>query len=354
MFATTGAAMKSDDTHSQQIEIASTLDGHLVDYGRHLGDVLTKGRSTCWYRRDPELQKILERLYGAVDELLRQHHLASVQTPTHHGSPLSPRLDENHCQRILLQLETDPANLTLDLAIEVLDVLDQILIEIGDAGFVCKAIQDDLQWHRGSTTWVTWDSMKFHPTPPKAVTDKLAGKHVDAVDLAAARHQLASFRHTRSNKYQADRARQKERARNLHLLAVVLLLLVTSLVWSLAMCCETPILPLGLGTLVAASGGLGSAVSGAFKARDRLIRTNDLRAFRSGLPAQVLLGATAAVLVVLVLLSGVLKIAGTEALAGLAAIGFGAGFSEPFFLKTVERLLGSGDEKPGEATATTK
>ena len=42
--------------------------------------------------------------------------------------------------------------------------------------------------------------------------------------------------------------------------------------------------------------------------------------------------------------STILGIAGTDSLAGKAAFGFVAGFSEPFFLKTVERAAKMGEE----------
>jgi hypothetical protein len=46
----------------------------------------------------------------------------------------------------------------------------------------------------------------------------------------------------------------------------------------------------------------------------------------------------------LLLGSNILAIAGTDSLAGKAVFGFVAGFSEPFFLKTVETVAKLGEE----------
>jgi hypothetical protein len=50
----------------------------------------------------------------------------------------------------------------------------------------------------------------------------------------------------------------------------------------------------------------------------------------------------------LLLASSIVGIAGTESLEGKVAFGFVAGFSEPFFLKTVERVAKLGEESVKE------
>jgi hypothetical protein len=97
--------------------------------------------------------------------------------------------------------------------------------------------------------------------------------------------------------------------------------------------------------LTGVMGALGAAMSGTLKARDKLIRGSDLRAFSVGLVAQLLMGAGAAFFLLLILKSGLLQIAGTNSLEGGAVLGFVAGFSEPFFLRTIERIATLGEEK---------
>ncbi len=132
------------------------------------------------------------------------------------------------------------------------------------------------------------------------------------------------------------------KARHLWLLTPVLVLLVAALVFAIA--------AVGGGwreTFVAAiAGALGGAVSGTYKLRDHITRIAALRAFEPAIAVQPLLGAGAGLFLLLALESDLLKVgnvaAGDWHVAG--AVGFVAGFSEPFFLGVVNRVAGI-DEK---------
>lgn len=285
-----------------------------------------------WARRDSELQKILARIYGLLHEVLRRYSLRE-------GS------DGAEQRRILHLLDPDPDTLTLDAALELFDALDRIMVETADAQYVCSEIEGERQWAKGSTTWLTWEAM-FGRSIPDAVETYRSGKNVPTDQLQAARNRLLSFRLARGDDYQVHRARQKMRARNLRVLALLLFPLVLTFAWLLAV--------KGVGghsawevCLVATLGALGSAMSGTLRARDKLVRGSDLRAFRAGLMAQVLLGAGSALVLLLLFASGIVEIAGSDSPEGKAALGFVAGFSEPFFLNTVARLARMGEE-PGE------
>jgi hypothetical protein len=281
-----------------------------------------------WARHDPELQKMLARTYALLDELFR------LDT-----------IPEAHQRRIEQLLRHDPGTLALDAGIELFDALDRVMIEIGDAHYICGEIEGELKWAKGSTTWLTWDVM--NGSVPPAVNTYRSGKSVSAAELDAARNQLLSFRRTRSDDYQVHRARQKMRARNLRILAVLLLPLVLAFGWILAASRIGDLTTLGV-WLIGVVGALGSLMSGTIKARDRLVRGSDLRAFRAGLLAQVLLGAASSLVAYLLLASEIVEIVGTDSLEGKAVVGFLAGFSEPYFLKTVGRVATMGDEA-GEA-----
>jgi hypothetical protein len=282
-----------------------------------------------WARRDSELQKILARIYALLDQVLRL-------TRGEVGIPETDR------QRIQQLLAPPPAALTLDAAIELLDALDRIVIENGDAHYICTGIEREHLWSQGSTTWLTWDRM-YGASIPEAVEMYTSGQPVPKLQLDAARNRLLSFQRARSNDYQVHRARQKMRARNLRVLAALLLPLVVAFGWLVAANEAAVVSRSGVG-LIAVVGALGSVMSGTIRARDKLVRGSDLRAFRSGLLAQVLLGAGSSLVLFLLLASGILDIAGTDSLVGKAAAGFAAGFSEPFFLKTVERVAKMGGE----------
>lgn len=286
-----------------------------------------------WARRDSELQKILARIGGLLDEALRHHSGADG-------------IDDVDQGRVRQLLALAPASLTLDAALEVHNVLDRILIERGDARYICSEIARELLWAKGSTTWLTWDRM-FGTAIPDAVETHNLGRTVPAEQLAAARNRLLAFRGARNNDYQVHRARQKMRAKNLKVLAALLTPLVVALGWLLAARGVGGGSAWGVG-LVAVAGALGSLMSGTIRARDKLVRGSDLRAFRAGVLAQVLIGAGSSLFLLLVLASKILSIAGTDSLEGKAVFGFVAGFSEPFFLKTVERVARLGEESVNE------
>jgi len=329
----------------------SEFEKSIVSYGEKVGDLLTQKRWAFWckyfwtyghwIRADPELQKILTRLYSATDELLRLLAATAAEAKP------SPEVSEAQRKRIDALLQVEPVCLTLNSALEVFDALDRILIEIGDARFVCEEIHGELQRTKGGTTWLTWYSMYSPGTVPEAVETYLQGGGISDKHLDAARHQLSSFRRARSDQYQVHRARQRMRAKNLGILGALLLPLVAVLGWLLADQVPEIQSPRQI-ALIAVAGALGAAISGTIKARDKLVRGSDLRAFRAGLLAQVLLGAASALLIFLLLKAKVLEIIGTASLEGQTALGFVAGFSEPFVLRTIERVAKMGEEKAGE------
>jgi hypothetical protein len=283
-----------------------------------------------WARRDSELQKILARFGGLLDELLRLHAAGRV-----------PEAVET---RVRQALDLPPERITLDSSIERFDLLDRIVVEVGDERLVCSEIERELLWSKGSTTWLTWDRM-FDKAVPEAVKLHRQGATVPPDELEAARHRLFAFRSARGNDYQVHRARQKMRARNLRLLTVFLVPLIGTFGWLLTggvLGTESPEREeVGL---VAVLGALGAVMSGTIRARDKLLRGSDLRAFRSGLVAQVLLGAGSALFLLLLLITELVTVKGTDSVGGHAAFGFLAGFSEPFFLKIVERVARMGEE----------
>jgi hypothetical protein len=87
------------------------------------------------------------------------------------------------------------------------------------------------------------------------------------------------------------------------------------------------------------AGALGATLAGTMKIRDDLRELDDLRSFWPAMRVQPLVGATAGLIVLLVVETGTLDGGGRSgSWAGRALVAFAAGFSEPFFLGLVQRV----------------
>jgi hypothetical protein len=106
--------------------------------------------------------------------------------------------------------------------------------------------------------------------------------------------------------------------------------------------------------VAAATGALGSTLSGFYKLRDEKGGLNVLRSFRAAMWAQPFVGAVVGTLLLLVLQSGIVTLgkpdpSGSLPWSNLAFFCFLAGFSEPFFLGIVQRVAGAADKAPEAA-----
>jgi hypothetical protein len=96
------------------------------------------------------------------------------------------------------------------------------------------------------------------------------------------------------------------------------------------------------------AGALGSVLSGFYKLRDQTSGLNNLRSFRSAMWAQPFVGAVVGVVLFLILKSSIIGITianNTQEWAVYTVYGFVAGFSEPFFLGIVGRVVSAADDK---------
>jgi hypothetical protein len=105
--------------------------------------------------------------------------------------------------------------------------------------------------------------------------------------------------------------------------------------------------------LAGSAGALGSVLAGTLKLRDRLVELDDLRAFGATLRVQPLVGATMGIIVLVVLQGDLIRLGGDNVSAwpGRAVLAFLAGFSEPFFLRVVDRLAVIPDKTSAAAPA---
>jgi hypothetical protein len=159
--------------------------------------------------------------------------------------------------------------------------------------------------------------------------------------VSEARYRLAALRWARSDLYRRDRARQRMKKQHLWWIGALLAVLLLPMGFFLGRH-QGVILDDVL--LTAFAGAVGATVSGTYKLRDELVRGSELREFSPAIVVQPLLGAAAALFVLLILESGMVEFAGTEDWAKRGVVGFIAGFSEPFFLGVVRRVAGGSDE----------
>jgi hypothetical protein len=305
-------------------EYAATLERHAADIRALLSQ--RRGRP-----RDPELRKLLARLFVACEEAVRLEQ----------QNALTPAAKV----RLEAQLEGDPAALSLDSALEVVDTVDQILISQGDATYLCKQVAAEYGRAPGSTTVVTWRTL-YGPEKPAALKAFESGAPVAELELSQGRNRLAALRHRRSDVYRLQRTRMRLKAQHLWMLAPVLLLLVVTMGIALGARGERP----AQIVLAASAGAVGATLSGLFKLRDQIEHISALRAFTPAIVVQPIVGAASALFVGLVLDAGLLDV-GKGAGAAWPALGFAAGFSEPMLLGIVGRVAAIGEQQEPEETA---
>jgi hypothetical protein len=301
--------------------VSDELEKRLVDRANEAVELLADKR---WNRhrhlRSPEYRKNLDRVYTAIrdaDRLRRAGHLKS-----HHDEQLERLLlfsDE------LTALNSDALGLTLES-------VDQVLVDAGDdklldALLAIEYVRDEDEREGPIPTWSTVHG-GARPT-----------------ELADKKERLSRLLRVRHSIYALRRAREGTRATRLAWLAPILTALVLVFIGLATWVAEDA--SWGEGLLVAVAGAMGATLAAAFKLRDALARLGDLRTFWYAFAPQMPLGAVAGLFLWIVLESGVVEVAATgEDWAVAVALAFVAGFSEPFLLKTVERIAGGGaDEK---------
>jgi hypothetical protein len=278
--------------------------------------------------RNAELRKNLERLHTAIADARRLER--------------DGKLDDDARAVLEELLAPEPPNNT-DALGEILEEVDQALIAVGDETFLCALLEveyerDEQEGGTGITTWRT----VYKKRPIAASIEYAGGGSVAAASLEEARRKLSMLYRSRQSLYGLSRARSGTKAMRLVWLAPVMAGLALALILVVDLAADDVSWRGGL--LVAIAGALGATLSGALKLRDQLPRIASLRTFWYAFALQVPIGAVAGLFLWIVLESGLVEIAGQGTdWAVEAAVAFAAGFSEPFVLKTVERIAGGGD-----------
>ena len=329
---------------------------------REVVEVLSRG----WFRRwrmAPELRKVLVSLPEALDELRR---LLGRR----------PALDEAMTDRLTALLEVEPARLDLDGAWQLLEGVQAMYLALGadDPAYVRSLleVEQGLEARREGDweepwPYYGWGRVRWRQVFPNVPIDGVlagvdrvaAGETGPTRDPAGSAAAAAAFLISVERLQRLFRARVENGRKRRTRLALrsrfflYSLLVLAPLVVGLAVCTHQVGDDLSWSTvvLIAVAGAVGGTVSGTLKLRE-MIRITQFRLLGAGLLVQPFISAAGALFVALVLVGGVVELAGVEgsdtSWAVLAAYGFVAGFSEPFWLGVVSKIAGdAADDVPG-------
>jgi hypothetical protein len=303
-----------------------------VEFERRVEAWSERARHRRWLF-NPGQRKELERIGQTLTELIA----VELSAPS-----------ESRRSAIDRVIDANPERLDEIRTTEVVTELKKILVRAADPDVIYAMAEDEGRWTKKMTSWLTWDQL-FGPGDPPGLPSYQAGKQPTDEEVQATRRRLYQLLVARLDDIQVHRERTDRRKWNLINLSIVLLAILTGL--------GAVANALGASILLIASlaGMLGSALSGTFRARDTLVRASDIQAFTQTLPAQLLVGGAAGFAVTAFLQARLVTIAGLDLSVwqGVAAAGFLAGFSEPWFLGTVRKITTLGATVPDDSGATT-
>lgn len=290
-------------------------------------------------RRAEEIVRSLSRgfLRGPFDSE-RRKILAKVYMAIRWAQEIDARggLRPPECSMVVQLLASDATKLGLDALLALMDTWDRTLIETGDDKYVRTLLRAELVRDRqAKTTVMTWSDV-FSEDDRTRWEGLLAEDPKPPIELEQAETQLLQLYRTRINQYDLERARDVMSVQLLWQASIAVAILVAGLVFIL-----TRADPLYTS---AAAGALGGAISGARQVRDAPRRIGALRGLRPLAVLQPLVGASAGLFAYLLINAGANNIlnptliteANRWAVFGIAA--FALGFSEPVFIRVIERL----------------
>lgn len=283
-----------------------------------------------WQRnvRSPELKKALGYLQGAIADARR---LLAVPPDS-----LSLRTDEIEA-RFRDVLDHPVESLTIDSTWELCGQVKAMLPLLANGDYLAAQLDYEAQRAKDSSRWHGWN----HHFGKDELSQMRSNYRKRQPNLALHRQaaEKLSFLYTQRTEAGRDRrARAGQKCRYLNALAPVLLGLQAGLVIAINYFAADQVWKAV--AVAGTAGALGAALSGTIRIRDDLRDLDDLRSFWPAIRLQPLVGATAGLVVVLLMESGTLDIGSDDSRhwAGRALLAFVAGFSEPFFLGLVQRV----------------
>ena len=294
-----------------------------------------------WRRdvRNPELKKALGYLQAAVGEVRRL-----LAQPPDEVSLRTPQVLE----RLRDALDQPVESLRIDSTWELYSEVKAMLPLLANAEYVASQLDHEAERLKDGSRWHSWTG-HFSAGELKRLRDNYERPEPNPRLHAQAAAKLAFLFGRRAEAGRERRAKAAQKCRYLNVLAPALLALQAGLVVAIDAVAGgsqiwKPIIVAGT------AGALGATLAGTMKIRDDLRELDDLRSFWPAMRVQPLVGATAGLVVLLLLETGTLD-GGSAASnwAGLALVAFAAGFSEPFFLGLVQKVAVIPD-KDGGAT----
>jgi hypothetical protein len=266
---------------------------------------------------DPEFTKNLRTLHQLM---------AGASGICERGSATSERL----AGRIALPRDRP---LTLESLLGHRFEVEQFLLEIGDETYLrmrAAALYDE-----GEGTYLRWRDM--FGQPPRLLVEPGSTAAIEATRLMLAR--LLAAKEAQDLPL---RARRELKARVVWL--ILPLIFAAACLFGVALAIVENDVEAVL--LAGAAGLAGAALGGLLQLRDEVTRGAQLREFTPFYLGQLLIGATAGLLVYAADRSGVIEIVGDS--AGVATLAFAVGFSEAAFVRLLARI-GGGEPRPADA-----
>jgi hypothetical protein len=330
------------------------------EVSQHLNDLAPtayqslRNRARAWWtqsgsgQRNPVRIKNLEKVLAHLNML---QHLMGNRELT-----FTPETCEI-LAGLLSRLEK-PEEISFNQAWEIADQLEAELLWIGDVNYI-KGI------------WLTWPRDRI-PDPVRDLVvkkdDNLTKEDEAELYDTLVRSWLLEDQRDLVQEYRRERAMITLRRSYLNIMAITLLVLDIAFCWLFVAVQPFPLSEATAGgavsggatwpvlLLIVATGAIGSVLAratrlsqqplpasrAAGKGEEVPLGIRSLMSTWSVFWAQVVLGATAALIVFLVFSSGLLNIEGLDVQtpATLAVLSFFAGFSEPFFLDVVGKISG--------------
>ncbi len=294
-----------------------------------------------WRRkaRNPELKKALGYVQGVVAEARR---LLSV--PSDAVSLRTPQLEARLRDVLDLRVES----LTIDATWELYTEVKSLLPWLANTDYIALQLDHEAQRAKDASRWHGW-TQHFSKEELQRLRGNYAKRQPSQVLHGQAAEKLAFLYGQRAEAGRDRRAKAAQKCRYLNALWPILLLLQAGLVVAIEYFDGADVWKRI--AIAGTAGALGATLSGTMRIRDDLRELDDLRSFWPAMRIQPLVGATAGLIVLLVLESGALDLGGGRGAdwAASALLAFAAGFSEPFFLGVIQRVAVISDKNAAKA-----
>ncbi len=298
---------------------------------------------------DPEVRANLKLLATAIDQI----QAVATPVPGEHawpGARESRGALRSHTDALIRQGLLTPGGAVrrLDLAAvrQLVRSADDLLIDYGDDTYLFSLAEEEyVRSDLDTAAAVSWRD-EYGDTHLAGSQPFLAGWRILPREHEAARRRLLALHRTQWTVYNQRRDRAELKGHFLARLTVVMILILLAFAAAIGLAGSGRI---WLDVFLAASAGaVGASLSAAYKMRDTIQSSQEVRAFFPVAVMQPVVGAIAGLLMLLVLESGWLAVETSVQWAAWGAMAFLAGFSEPFFLNVVGRIAQAGADKAND------